>query len=199
MLPIKLRHNLFLSIGFFFDFSISKWSLLHLFKYRFLAHHIILVHTHKKEAALNKLFMVLLDLLQIQMSTLLRHLHFHAYCSVVHNSQGTEATWTPIDRCMDKEDVVGEQWKKKGIMPFVTRMDHEGIVLSEISQTEKTNSVWSLSSTISQNLLKFMSIKLVRPSKHLILCLPLLLLPSVFPSIRIFSNESALRIRRPTY
>ena len=43
---------------------------------------------------------------------------------------------------MDKEDVVGEQWKKKkGIMPFVTRMDHEGIVLSEISQTEKTTSV----------------------------------------------------------
>ena len=55
----------------------------------------------------------------------------------------------PIDRCMDKEDVVGEQRKKKGTMPFVTRMDHEGTVLSEISQTEKTDSVRSLSSTIS--------------------------------------------------
>ena len=43
-----------------------------------------------------------------------------------------------------------------------------------------------------RNLLKFMSIELVMPSNHLILCCPLLLLPSIFPSIRIFSNESAL-------
>ena len=57
----------------------------------------------------------------------------------------------------------------------------------------------SLSSTISWNLLKFMSIELVMPSKHLILCCPLLLLPSIFPSIRIFSSESALRIRWPKY
>ena len=49
-----------------------------------------------------------------------------------------------------------------------------------------------LSSTISQSLLKFMSIKLVMLSNHLILCHPLLLLPSIFPSIRIFSIESAL-------
>ena len=48
-----------------------------------------------------------------------------------------------------------------------------------------------LSSTISQGLLKFMSIELVMLSNHLILCHPLLLLPSIFPSIRIFSNESA--------
>ena len=57
----------------------------------------------------------------------------------------------------------------------------------------------SLSITISQRLLKLMSIELVMPSNHLVFCHPLLLLPSVFPSIRIFSNESALRIRRPTY
>ena len=44
-----------------------------------------------------------------------------------------------------------------------------------------------------------MSIELVRPSSHLILCLPLLLLPSIFPSIRVFSNESALHIRCPKY
>ena len=44
-----------------------------------------------------------------------------------------------------------------------------------------------------------MSIELVMPSNHLILCLPLLLLPSIFPSIRVFSNESALRIRWPKY
>ena len=57
----------------------------------------------------------------------------------------------------------------------------------------------SLSFTISQSLLKLMSIKLVMPSNHLVLCHPLLLLPSIFPSIRVFSNESVLRIRWPKY
>ena len=57
----------------------------------------------------------------------------------------------------------------------------------------------SLSITISQSLLKLMSIESVMPSKHLILCHPLLLLPSVFPSIRVFSNESILHIWRPKY
>ena len=52
-----------------------------------------------------------------------------------------------------------------------------------------------LSFTISQSLLKLMSIKSVMPSNYLILCHPLLLLPSVFPSIRFFSNESSLCIR----
>ena len=55
----------------------------------------------------------------------------------------------------------------------------------------------SLSFTISQSLLKLMFIELVMPSNHLILCFPLLLLPSIFCSIRVFSNESALRIRWP--
>ena len=55
----------------------------------------------------------------------------------------------------------------------------------------------SLSITNSQRLLKHMSIKLVMPSNHLILCCPLLLLPSIFPHIRVFSNESVLRIRWP--
>ena len=53
----------------------------------------------------------------------------------------------------------------------------------------------SLSITNSWSLLKLMSIELVIPSNHLILCCPLLLLPSIFPSIRVFSNESALHIR----
>ena len=57
----------------------------------------------------------------------------------------------------------------------------------------------SLSITNSQSLPKLMSIESVMPSNHLILCHPLLLLPSIFPSIRIFSNESALRIRWPKY
>ena len=53
----------------------------------------------------------------------------------------------------------------------------------------------SLSITNVQSFLKLMSIELVMPFNHLLLCCPLLLLPSVFPSIRVFSNESALRIR----
>ena len=57
----------------------------------------------------------------------------------------------------------------------------------------------SLSITNYWSLLKLMSIKLVMPSNHLILCHPLLLPPSIFPSIRIFSNESALHIRWPKY
>ena len=57
----------------------------------------------------------------------------------------------------------------------------------------------SLSITISQSSFKLMSIKLVMPSKHLILCCPLLLLPSIFPSIRVLFNESVLRIRWPQY
>ena len=57
----------------------------------------------------------------------------------------------------------------------------------------------SLSFTLSQSLRKLMSIKLMMPSNHPILCCPLLLLPSIFPSIRVFSNESALRIRWPKY
>ena len=57
----------------------------------------------------------------------------------------------------------------------------------------------SLSITNSHSLLKLISIGSVMPSNHLILCRPLLLLPSIFPSIRVFSNESALCIRWPKY
>ena len=57
----------------------------------------------------------------------------------------------------------------------------------------------SLSSTVSLSLLKFMSIELVMVSNNLIFCYPLLLLPSIFPSIRVFSNESALHIRQSMY
>ena len=57
----------------------------------------------------------------------------------------------------------------------------------------------SLSITNSWSLLRLMSIESVMSSNHLILCCPLLLLPSIFPSIRVFSNESVLRIRWPKY
>ena len=57
----------------------------------------------------------------------------------------------------------------------------------------------SLSITNSQDLLKLMSIMLVMPSNHLVPCCPLLLSPSIFPSIRVFSNESVLRLMWPKY
>ena len=57
----------------------------------------------------------------------------------------------------------------------------------------------SLALTISWSLLKLMSIELVMPSNHLILCCPLFPLPSIFPSIKVFSNESSLHIRWPKY
>ena len=62
-----------------------------------------------------------------------------------------------------------------------------------------TTSQVSLSFTISWSLINFMSIELVTPSNHLILCCPLVLLPSIFPSIRVFSNESVIYMKWPKY
>ena len=67
------------------------------------------------------------------------------------------------------------------------------------SVTPWTAAQASLSITKSWSLLKFMPIELVTPSNHLILCRPLLLLPSIFPSIRVFSSGSTLRMRWPKY
>ena len=83
--------------------------------------------------------------------------------------------------------------------------------LSTFSSVQSLSRVWlfatpwtaahqaTLSITSSRSLLKLRSILLVMPSNHLILCPPLLLLPSIFPSIRVLSNESVLRIRWPKY
>ena len=74
-----------------------------------------------------------------------------------------------------------------------------------LSHVQLFNTPWtaahqaSLSFTISWSLLKLISIESVIPSNHLILCCPLLLLPSVFPSIKVFSNESVRHIRWPKY
>ena len=78
----------------------------------------------------------------------------------------------------------------------------------QFSHSVMSNSLWpheptarqaSRSITNSWSLLKLMSIELVMPSSHLILCHPLLILPSISPNIRVFSNESALRIRWQKY
>ena len=86
----------------------------------------------------------------------------------------------------------------------------ELLVFTPFSSVQSLNHVWlcdpmtaahqaSLSITNFWSLLKLMSIELVMPSHHLILCCPLFLLPSIFPSIRVFSNESFLLIRWPKY
>ena len=77
------------------------------------------------------------------------------------------------------------------------------VVVESLSHVQLFATLWtaarqaSLSFTISWSLFKLMSIELVSPSSHLIFCHPLLLQPSIFPNIRVFSNELALRIRWP--
>ena len=79
------------------------------------------------------------------------------------------------------------------------------IVVQSLSRVRLFATSWtaahqaSMSFTISWSLLKLMSIESVMPSNHLILCCPLLLLPSIFPSNRVFSHESALCIKWPKF
>ena len=79
------------------------------------------------------------------------------------------------------------------------------VVIQSLSHVQHFETPWtgarqtSLFFTISQSLLKLTSNVSVMPSNHLILCCPFLLLPLIFPSIRVFSNESALHIRLPKY
>ena len=84
-------------------------------------------------------------------------------------------------------------------------IDEKTIVVQSLSHVQLFATPWtaahltSLSFTISWSLFKLMSIESVMPSKHLLLCHHLLLLPSILPSTRVFSNESALCIRWPKY
>ena len=79
------------------------------------------------------------------------------------------------------------------------------VVVQSLSHVGLSATPWTaahqapLSFTVFQSLLKLMSIESVMPSNHLILCHPLLLLPSIFPSIGVFSSESTLRMRWPEY
>ena len=100
------------------------------------------------------------------------------------------------------------RWVGKGIrrrQPGTEPWGSQFSSVQSLSRVQLSVTPWttarqaSLSITKSQSLSKLMSIELVMPSSHLILCHPLLLLPSVFPSIRVFSNELALLIRWPKY
>ena len=87
----------------------------------------------------------------------------------------------------------------------ISKFCHESCSVHSLSRVRFFATPWaaahqaSLSITNSQSLPLLMSIELVKPSNHLILCHPLLLPPSIFPSIRVFSNESVLHIRWPKY
>ena len=89
------------------------------------------------------------------------------------------------------------------MMTYVTSFFH--IAVKSLSHVRPFATPWtvarqaSLSVTISPSLLELMSIESVMPSNCLVLCRPLLLLPSIFPSIKVFSNELALHIRWPQY
>ena len=100
---------------------------------------------------------------------------------------------------------------KEGTAPKCLGRQFPSAVLVSFSSVQSLSRVWlfvtpwtaacqaSLSVTSSQSLLKFMSIESVSPSSHLIFCRPLLILPSIFSSTRVFSNESVLHIRWPNY
>ena len=100
---------------------------------------------------------------------------------------------------------IGESYRRNPKESFeITKLSCPSAVWS-LSHVQLFATPWtaarqaSLSITNSQSLLKLMSIESVMPSNHLILCPPLLLLPSIFPSIRVFSNESVLQNRWPKY
>ena len=84
-------------------------------------------------------------------------------------------------------------------LSFISSVQFSRSVVSDSATPWTAARQASLSFTISRSLLKLMSIESVMPSNHLILCCPLLFLPSIFPSIWVFSNESALCIMWPKY
>ena len=103
-----------------------------------------------------------------------------------------EETKTSISRWMDKEVVVHIY---NGIFSSVQLLSRVQLFVTPRITAHQA----SLSITNSRSLLKLMSIESVMPSSHLILCRPLLLLPPIPPSIRVFSSESTLRMRWPKY
>ena len=96
---------------------------------------------------------------------------------------------------MESKKIRGTSWKKMTAFSLVQLLSHVQLFVTPWTATHQA----SLSITNSQSLLKLMSIASVMPSNHLILCCPLLLLPSIFPRIRVFSNKPVFHIRWPKY
>ena len=120
--------------------------------------------------------------------------------------------WTDSQRCGQSLPIGPEKLSSQGRSKSVHRAPSCGYpgvrppllkTVQSLSRVQLLATPWtaarqaSLSITISWSLLKLVSIESVIPSNHLVLCRPLLLPPSIFPSIRVFSNESVLHIRWP--
>ena len=102
-------------------------------------------------------------------------------------------------KCIFKIHMCQVLWKSTHVYYYDTSVSSVAQSWLTLSDPMNRSTQASLSITNSRSPPKPMSIESVMPSNHLILCRPLLLLPSIFPSIRVFSNESALRIRWPKY
>ena len=120
--------------------------------------------------------------------------------SVVSNSLQLCGLWSTrgLDHggCFSRQ----EYWSVLAIlvaMPFFSSV--QSLSRVQLCKLMDCSTAGLLSINNSQSLLKLMSIVLVMPPNHLILCYPLLLLPSIYPRIRVFSNESVLAIRWPKY
>jgi len=106
---------------------------------------------------------------------------------------------------LEKSRITDNNWHNCKAMSVHLLLIISIVIVQLLSRVQLFATPWtaacqaSLSFTISWSLLKLTSIELVMPSNHLILCHPLLFLPSIFLSIRVFSKESALRIRWPKY
>ena len=117
---------------------------------------------------------------------------WHAAIHGVAKSRTWLSDWTELNwRSSEKGN--------RAVSQSFTSVQFNCSVVSDSATPRTVACQASLSITNSQSLLKLMSIESVMPSNHLILCRPLLLLPSILPSIRVFSNESILPIRWPEY
>ena len=125
--------------------------------------------------------------------TCLSHLCDSRHLSGINLPLGTSSTVTAIVKCVGGGGIVHTSNRFELFVVQLLSL----VWLFVIPWTAAHQA--SLSFTISWSLLKLMFIELVMPSNHLVLCRPLLLLPSISPSIRVFSSESALHIRWPKY
>ena len=115
--------------------------------------------------------------------------------SCLENSMDRGAWWL---QSSGSQSILKHDWETK-ILTFHRSSVHFSSVSYSLWLTWIAKRQGSLSITNSQSLLKLMSIEAVMPSNHLVLCHPLLLPPSIFPSIKVFSNKLVLLIRQPKY
>ena len=119
------------------------------------------------------------------------HALYHGHSSVIHKSQKVE-----INNCPAANDLADKMWSVRAIGCCLSVAK---LCLTLCDPVDCSAHQASLSFTISWSLLKLTSVESVMSSNQLILCRPLLLLPSIFPSIGVFSNELTLRIRWSKY